>query len=123
VCAAAAIAAIHVTLDERLPEQAAEKGRYVLEGLRRIAERYDGVFQEVRGLGLLLAMEFYDAEVGYKIAAGLFRRGVLVAGTLTNAKTIRIEPALTIPYAQLDTVLERLEATAKEVSARPAGVS
>ena len=44
--------------------------------------------------------------MGYKVAAGLFRRGVLVAGTLTSAHTIRIEPPLIITYEQIDVVLE-----------------
>ena len=44
------------------------------------------------GRGLLIGLHFKDAEIGYQVAAGLFNRGVLVAGTLTNANTIRIEP-------------------------------
>jgi len=45
------------------------------------------------------------------VASGLFRRGVLVAGTLLNAKTIRIEPALFIPKKEIDEVLDRLDDT------------
>jgi putrescine aminotransferase len=54
-------------------------------------------------------MHFQDPEVGYKVAAGLFKRGVLVAGTLTSAHTIRIEPPLVITYEQIDAVLNHLE--------------
>ena len=36
------------------------------------------------------------AEVGYKVAAGLLKRGVLVAGTLNNPRVIRIEPRLVV---------------------------
>jgi putrescine aminotransferase len=54
--------------------------------------------------------------VGYKVAAGLFKRGVLVAGTLTSAQTIRIEPPLIITFEQIDQVLNRLEDTLKDVS-------
>ncbi len=42
--------------------------------------------------------------------------GVLVAGTLTSAHTIRIEPPLIISYELLDEVLNRLEDTLKDVS-------
>jgi putrescine aminotransferase len=66
-------------------------------------------------LGLLLGQHFHDARTGYRVAAGLFQRGVLVAGTLTNAQTIRIEPPLCIEYPQIDAVLERLEDTLREV--------
>jgi len=53
-------------------------------------------------------MHFHNPEVGYKVAAGLFKRGVLVAGTLTSATTIRIEPPLVITSEQIDAVLDRL---------------
>ncbi|MHB2018038.1 MAG: aminotransferase class III-fold pyridoxal phosphate-dependent enzyme [Candidatus Xenobia bacterium] len=48
-------------------------------------------------------------------AHGLWRRGVLVAGTLLNARVIRMEPPLTMPRADVDLVLERLEDTLKSV--------
>jgi putrescine aminotransferase len=57
-----------------------------------------------------------DTEFGYAVASGLFRRGVLVAGTLLNAKTIRIEPALNIPRELVDEVLEKLDDTLRELT-------
>ncbi len=115
---AAAIAAITVTLEEDLPRQAAEKGAYFKAGLEKLAAEYPMIYDKITGRGLLLGQHFRDAEVGYSVAAGLFKRGVLVAGTLTNAKTVRIEPPLVIDYAQIDAVLERLEDTLAEVKAR-----
>lgn len=61
-------------------------------------------------------MHFHNPNIGYKVAAGLFRRGVLVAGTLTNAQTIRIEPPLVITYEQIDEVLNRLADVLGEVA-------
>ena len=112
---AAGIAAVNVTLEEDLPGQAAATGEYFLSELRRIQRRFPEHLVEVRGLGLLLGLEFVDAEFGYAVAAGLFKRGVLVAGTLLNAKTIRIEPALAIPREVVDEVLEKLEETLQEL--------
>ena len=63
------------------------------------------------GISLLLAMIFPTDEIGYKVAAGLFSRHVLTAGTLTNAKSIRIEPALTVSYDLIDEMLRRVEDT------------
>ena len=112
----AAIAAINVTLRERLWEKAAEKGEYLIPKLKEIAGRYPEIFRDITGKGLLIGMHFHDPDVGYEVAAGLFRRGVLVAGTLTSAHTIRIEPPLVIPYDLLDVVLSRLEETLFEVN-------
>ncbi|PIZ25941.1 MAG: hypothetical protein COY47_03215 [Chloroflexi bacterium CG_4_10_14_0_8_um_filter_57_5] len=65
---------------------------------------------------MLIGQHFHTPETGYKVAAGLFKRGVLVAGTLTSAQTIRIEPPLIITQAQIDEVLNRLQDTVAEVS-------
>ena len=46
-------------------------------------------------------MEFPAQEIGWQVAAGLFKRGVLVAGTYSKAQVIRIEPALGIPQRLL----------------------
>jgi putrescine aminotransferase len=111
----AALAAITVLLEEDLAGQAKQKGQYMLEQLKQLQERYPGVLAEARGLGLLIGMEFPTDGIGYKVAAGLFSRGVLTAGTLTNAKTIRIEPALNVPREILDEVLNRLEDVFKTI--------
>jgi putrescine aminotransferase len=113
---AAGIAAINVTLEEDLPGQAAATGAYFLEQLRLLQKRFPDHLVEVRGLGLLIGLEFVDTDFGYAVAAGLFRRGVLVAGTLLNSRTIRIEPALAIPREQVDEVLEKLDETLTELA-------
>jgi putrescine aminotransferase len=112
----AAIAAIHITLRDRLWEVAAAKGEYLIPKLNALADQYPQIYEKITGKGLLVGMHFHTPETGYKVAAGLFKRGVLVAGTLTNAQTIRIEPPLVITYAQIDSMLDRLEDTLREVS-------
>jgi len=113
---AAAIAAIHVVLEERLWEQAAEKGAYLKGQVEKLAQQYPAIYEKVTGRGLLIGQHFLDGQVGYKVAAGLFRRGVLVAGTLNNAKVIRLEPPLIITREQIDTVLDRLADTLADVN-------
>jgi len=112
---AAGIAAVNVTLEEDLPGQAYTKGRYLLGELVALQIRYDRLLKQARGKGLLLGLEFVNTEIGYKVVSGLFKRGVLVAGTLTNSKVVRIEPALNIPDTTIDEILERLEDTLKEI--------
>ena len=112
----AAIAAIRVTLRDRLWEQAAQKGEYLIRKLEELAGQYPQIYEKITGKGLLIGMHFKTPEVGYKVAAELFKRGVLVAGTLTSAKTIRVEPPLIISMEQLNTVLNRLEGSLVSVS-------
>ncbi len=113
----AAIAAIHVTLREKLWEQAARKGDYLIPKLEEFAAKYPQIYENITGRGLLIGMHFKSPEIGYQVAAGLFKRGVLVAGTLTSAQTIRIEPPLVITQEQMDILLDRLEDTLKAVAA------
>lgn len=114
---AAGIAAIHVTLAEDLPGKAAKSGAYLLEQLRKLQARYSDVLVDVRGLGLLIGLEFASTEFGYSVAAGLFHRGVLVAGTLLSAQTLRIEPALNITRRQMNELLEKLDDTLNSLTA------
>ena len=111
----AAIAAINVTLRDRLWEVAAAKGAYLIPKLNALAAQYPQIYHGITGKGLLIGQHFNNAEIGYKVAAGLFKRGVLVAGTLTSAHTIRIEPPLVITYEQIDAVLDRLADTLAEI--------
>lgn len=122
VCCAAAIANINVLLEEKLPQRAAESGAYMLGKLGELARQYPAVVQEVRGRGLMIGIEFHTNELGYEVAKGLFARGVLVAGTLINAKSIRIEPPLTITREQQDQVIDRLAATLAEVNKIASGL-
>jgi putrescine aminotransferase len=114
---AAAIAAINVTLEEDIAGQAAEKGSYFIASLRELAARYPDIYSDITGKGLLIGQHFVDDEIGYAVAAGLFKRGVLIAGALNNSRVIRIEPPLVITREEIDTVLNRLEETLKEVRA------
>jgi putrescine aminotransferase len=113
---AAGLAAIQVTLEEDLPGQAAMKGEFLLRELSCLMEKYPQVLKEAHGKGLLIGMEFPVQEIGWKVASGLFKRGVLVAGTYSKAQVIRIEPALGIPMELLQEMLNRLEDTFREVA-------
>ena len=115
---AAGLAAIQVTLEEDLPGQAERKGEFLLRELACLREKYPAVLKAAQGKGLLIGMEFPVQEIGWKVASGLFKRGVLVAGTYSKAQVIRIEPALGITMDLLQEMLNRLEDTFREVAAQ-----
>jgi putrescine aminotransferase len=114
---AAAIAAINVTLEEGIAEQAAEKGEYFMRQLMAIAACHNDVYTGVTGKGLLIGQHFVSDEIGYAVASGLFKRGVLISGTLNNSRVIRVEPPLVISREEIDTILNRLEDTLNELHA------
>lgn len=112
---AAAIATINVLLEEGLPQQAKEKGEYLLPKFEELARKYPKVLKGGRGRGLMLGMEFTSNELGYEIAKNLFERQILISGTYINSRVLRVEPPLVISYEQLDKFLEALEDSLKEV--------
>ena len=114
---AAAIATINVLLEERLCERAQTVGDIFLAKLKATIKPYTPyLILDARGKGLMLALEFADTEIGFRVSKGLFRERILVAGTLVNAKTIRIEPPLTITLEQVDNVINALGKVLKEIA-------
>ncbi len=113
----AAIAAINVTVRDRLWEAAEEKGNYITTRVLELVDKYPQVYKSVTGKGLLIGQHFQSPELGGQVAAEMFRRGVVVSGTLTSAQTIRIEPPLVITYDEINQGLGSL-AEAVEVVAK-----
>lgn len=114
----AAIAGIHVLLEEKLPERAEKMGNEMIAKLRALRRRFPKLCIDIRGKGLMIGMEFPSDAIGYEVSKSLFDNGVLVAGTLFSAKTIRIEPPLTITPAEMNTAVNTIEKVFKEVNAR-----
>lgn len=109
VCCSAAIATIKYMIDHDIPGVCAKKGALIHEGLDKLAAKYPDLIDEVRGIGLMLAVEFKTSEIGYEVAKGMFARKVITAGTLVNAKCVRFEPASVITEEQIAQVIERMD--------------
>ncbi|GER73580.1 putrescine aminotransferase [Weizmannia acidilactici] len=114
---AAAIATISVLLEEDLPARAAEVGDYFLARLKEAVKGHEDKVLEIRGKGLMIGIEFQNDAIGYNFAKGMFDEGVLVAGTLVNSKTIRIEPPLTIAVEEVNQVVATVEKVLSKLKA------
>ena len=111
------ISTLKFMLENDIPKQSKEKGDYYLAGLKKLQEKYPTVLTDFRGSGMLICMEFPEAEVGYEVTKNLFARNVMTAGTLVNAKTVRIEPPITQAYETIDKVLAALDEAMAAVKA------
>ncbi len=109
LCCAAAIATIKYMLEHDIPGVCKKKGEVLKAGLESLAKKYPKLIYEVRGTGLMLAVEFHTCEIGYQTSKGLFARGVMTAGTLVNAKTIRFEPTAVISDQDIKDVITRMD--------------
>jgi putrescine aminotransferase len=117
---AAALATINVLLEEKLPERAAVMGARFIAGLRKAVEGHEAIVGDVRGMGLLIAIEFVTNELGFELGKQMLKRGVLVSGTLVNARTIRFEPPLTITEDQVAYVCKALGESLEAMSGKTA---
>lgn len=94
---AAGLAALDVLLGDQLVEGAARLGS---EWLADLAELCGPVIREVRGLGLLMAIEFHDAGATQRFVAGCLQRGVILNWTLHRDTVVRLAPPLVISAAE-----------------------
>ena len=70
-----------------------------------MAAKYPTVVKEVRGVGMMLAVEFYSDEIGYEFSKEMYNHKVIIAGTLNNAETIRFEPPGVLTEEEIATVI------------------
>jgi ornithine--oxo-acid transaminase len=103
---AVARAALRVLVEEGMVSASAERGAYFLQQLSTL--RSD-LIREVRGRGLMLAVELVPEAGGARgYCQALQELGILVKETHGN--TIRISPPLVITKDQIDWAIERLAA-------------
>jgi len=106
---AAASAAVDIVVEERLHERAAHLGKYFMAKLNELQEKYRLV-REVRGMGLMIGMEFrFDV---YNLILGALKQGVLVLDAGRNV--LRFLPPLVISKEELDRVVEVLDSVIGE---------
>ncbi len=101
-----ACAAGLVTLDlleEGLMENAARVGAQLQDGLREIALSHRQV-TDVRGLGLMVALELKTAEQAAQLVQNAFERGLLLL--TAGARAVRVCPSLILDSEEAATGLE-----------------
>ncbi len=103
---AAGLATLDVLREERLDLRAAEMGAYFLEQLQALKAEFPSVIKEVRGMGLLLGLEFFNEDVAGLTIAGVARRRVVVAYYLSNPRVFRFEPPLIVNREQIDFAIQ-----------------
>lgn len=99
---AAALATIDL-IEGGLKQNAAEVGSFLIDGLKQVAGHRDAI-RDVRGLGLMIGIEFPDHDMADRVEKESFKRGLLMLGCGDNA--IRMSPPLVFTKAQAERALE-----------------
>ena len=107
VCCSAGLAALEVLLNEKLIEEVAEKELLIRKMLIHPA------IKEIRGIGLMLAVEFENFELNKKIIDRCIENGVITDWFLHCSNAMRIAPPLVITLNELQSackvILESIE--------------
>ena len=103
---AASLAVLEIMEDEKLVENAAKVGEYLISKLKEIPQ-----IKEVRGLGLMIGLEF-DQQIN-DIRHVLLKKHHIFTG-VSGANTIRLLSPLTLTKEQADVFVEALIETIKK---------
>ncbi|WP_328878166.1 aminotransferase class III-fold pyridoxal phosphate-dependent enzyme [Streptomyces sp. NBC_00299] len=128
-CSRVGVGAVDLlTADDRaLVRQVAQRGEYLLAGLREVAARHPELVADVRGQGLLLGVQLSD-DPDLHARQGLFRsladqeglagflcgyllrnEGIRLAPAYFANSVLRVEPPLNVTEADCDTLLGALD--------------
>ena len=102
---AAGFAVLKHIVDTNLADQVKEKGERLMAKLRSLEDRH-GVIAEVRGRGLLCAVQF-DQDIAEQLTREALAEGLLLNNLRPNV--LRIAPPLTVTDEEIDEAVEKLE--------------
>jgi predicted acetylornithine/succinylornithine family transaminase len=103
---AAAKAVVQTMQRLKLPQRAAKVGKYFKKRLVELANRHECV-REVRGLGLMLAMELSSKQIADTAVAKARERGFLI--NCTADKVLRFVPPLVVERKHIDRLVGVLD--------------
>ena len=107
----AAKAAIKTMQKLKLPQRAAKIGEYFKKRLNELADKH-GCVREVRGLGLMLAMELSTKQIADAAVVKARKRGFLI--NCTADKVLRFVPPLIVERKHIDRLIEALDGILSE---------
>ncbi len=115
VAAAAAIATLEVIRDEKLMENAVARGREAVDGLRA-ALTGNSIVTDIRGIGLMIGVDFVDADAAADVEVEAFKRGLLVL--TCGDRGVRMSPPLVVNAEEISTAVRIFAEAAAAVAAR-----
>ncbi len=112
IASAAAVATIQAIREEKMVENAAERGEQLLAGLRGLQKKYDAI-RDVRGRGLMVGTEFADKPTAKAIQQACLDRNLVLLTCGTYENVIRWIPPLVVTAEQIESALDVFESALK----------
>jgi 4-aminobutyrate aminotransferase len=115
VSCAAALATIEVLEKEKLPQAALKMGKYMRSKLDKLKEKYPSIV-DVRGLGLMIGVEFKDGAAAKKIMNSCLEGGLILISCGTRDQVIRFIPPLIVSKKHINAAMKIFEEALKNLS-------
>ena len=115
VAAAAAIATLEVIRDEKLMQNALARGKEAVDGLRA-ALKGSSIVTDIRGIGLMIGVDFTDADTAADVEVEAFKRGLLVL--TCGDRGVRMSPPFVVNAEEIKTAVRIFAEAAAAVAAR-----
>jgi putrescine aminotransferase len=119
LASAVARASIEVIEGEGLIGRAAELGERIMSSIAPIlGATGEGMVTDVRGVGLLIGIEFADDALTGEFLFELLERRVLVSNSLNTNRVLRLTPPAVMSESELDWLVSAIEESAHAVAQR-----
>lgn len=92
--------------DDRLMSQVRQMGKVMRERLSGLATKYSARGAEVRGKGMMQALDVREGSLAREVTRLCFEDGLLIGPCGTGGRVLKLIPPLTIPRGDLDEGLE-----------------
>lgn len=102
---------LEVIKEENLIKNAEVQGKYLLEGLNKLQNKYPNIIHNARGLGLMCAFDLETPEKRDELKNKIYKNGLVVIGC--GVTTIRFRPPLIITKEEIDETLDIIDKTLK----------
>ncbi len=112
----AAMKVVEISSDSGFLQQVNDMSRYLQENILRIAKRYENVECRVRGMGLMMGLEFPDEISSMLMLKLLFDRGVYLVYSGNDPRVLQFLPPLIIREKEAEKVLKAIDASLKTLN-------
>jgi len=109
------IRVLDFVFNNRLWENSADMGKYFKDGLIKLWHENPRIIKEVRGLGLMIGIEYQYEFVGALMSECLSRQGIWAIFSGNAPQVMRFQVPLTVTRKEIDDILDKIRLAVKNL--------
>ena len=105
----AILSTIEIIEKDNLISKCQQKGIILITGLKEIADKYEDLIINIKGMGLLIGIRIVNSRIALQIIKEMIASGILVFQAYADNETIMFEPPLVISNNQIRKIISTLD--------------